>query len=70
VVDDMRRIAGNRFVADKVKLLLEEVPPGTPQDVPDPWYGAEPGYHSVFALIATACTQIVQRATTTQQKPV
>ncbi|WP_232373287.1 low molecular weight protein-tyrosine-phosphatase [Pinibacter aurantiacus] len=61
VVDDMRRIAKNKFDESKVELLLNELYPGKNMDVPDPWYGTEPGYHKVYALIEEACEVIVER---------
>jgi protein-tyrosine phosphatase len=61
VVDDMRRIAKNKYDAEKTALLLNELYPGQNRDVPDPWYGPEPGYHDVFALIEKACEAIVKR---------
>ncbi len=60
VIDDMKMIAGNKFDASKVDLLLNEIYPGENRDVPDPWYGAEPGYHKVFDLIDRACDALVQ----------
>ena len=61
VIDEMRRIACNRFDAAKVDLLLNEVKPGEHLSVPDPWYGPEPGYHEVYQLIDEACTAIVEK---------
>jgi len=61
VVDDMRRIAKNKFDESKVELLLNELYPGKNMDVPDPWYGTEPGYHKVYALIEEACEMIVEK---------
>jgi protein-tyrosine phosphatase len=61
VVDDMRRIAKNKFDESKVELLLNELYPGKNMDVPDPWYGTEPGYHKVYALIEEACEVIVEK---------
>lgn len=61
VVDDMRRIAGRQYDASKVELLMNEVHPGRNEDVPDPWYGPEPGYHEVYALLAAAADKIVAR---------
>ena len=61
VVDEMRRIAGSRFNAAKVDLLLNEVRPGEHLSVPDPWYGPEPGYHEVYRLIDEACDAIVKK---------
>jgi protein-tyrosine phosphatase len=66
VISDIRRIAGKKFNAQKVELLLNELYPGREMDVPDPWYGPEPGYHEVFALINRACEAIVQKYAITQ----
>jgi protein-tyrosine phosphatase len=38
---------------------MNELYPGKNMDVPDPWYGTEPGYHEVFAMIDKACDKIV-----------
>jgi protein-tyrosine phosphatase len=59
VVDEMRRIAGRQFEPAKVDLLLNECWPGSNREVPDPWYGPEPGYHEVFDLIDQACDKII-----------
>jgi protein-tyrosine phosphatase len=61
VLDDMRRIAGRAFEPAKVDLLLNEVHPGSNEDVPDPWYGPEPGYHEVYALIDAAADKIIAK---------
>jgi Protein-tyrosine-phosphatase len=61
VIDDMRRIARRDFDAPKVDLLLNELYPGKHMSVPDPWYGAEPGYHEVYELIDKACDSIIKR---------
>lgn len=61
VIDEMRYIAGNKFNEAKVDLLMNESFPGENRDIPDPWYGTEPGYHLVFDLIDNACTQIMTR---------
>jgi protein-tyrosine phosphatase len=62
VIDDMRSIAGKSFDEKKVDLLLNELYPGKNMDVPDPWYGPEPGYHEVYALIEKACEKVLQHA--------
>src|SRR5688572_30172432 len=59
VMDEMHRIAKNKFDASKVDLLLNELYPGKNKDVPDPWYGPEPGYHEAFKLIEKACDAII-----------
>src|SRR5262249_11210436 len=48
VIDEMKYIAGNKFDRSKVDLLLNELYPGENADIPDPWFGTEPGYHQVF----------------------
>jgi len=62
VIDEMRRIAGRQFDASKVDLLMNEVHPGRNEDIPDPWYGPEPGYHEVYALIDQAAEQMVAKS--------
>jgi protein-tyrosine phosphatase len=59
VVDDMKRIAKNKFDANKVDLLMNEVHPHTDLDVPDPWSGPESEYEEVFDMIDKACEAIV-----------
>lgn len=61
VMEEMRRIARNRFDEQKADLLMNVLHPGSQQDVPDPWYGTEPGYHEVYEMINKACDQIVER---------
>jgi len=64
VVADMRRIAKNKYDAEKVDLLMNELNTGQNRDVPDPWYGPEPGYHEVYKMIDAACDRIVEKALT------
>src|SRR5689334_19527613 len=61
VVVEMKRIAGAKWNPAKVDLLLNEVRPGKNESVPDPWYGTEPGYHDVYALINEACDHIIEK---------
>lgn len=63
VMDEMKRIAGKKFDAAKAELLMNEIYPGKNMDVPDPWYGPEPGYHEVFTLIDKACDAIIEKYT-------
>ncbi len=65
VLEEMKRIAGKKFDAHKADLLLNELNPGKDLDVPDPWYGPEPGYHEVFKLIDEACDAIIEKYTPT-----
>jgi protein-tyrosine phosphatase len=57
----MRIIARKKFNPEKTDLLLNEVYPGENLDVPDPWYGEEPGYHAVYEMIDRACEKIVEK---------
>jgi len=61
VIDEMKWIAKKKYDASKVELLMNELKPGKNLDVPDPWYGPEPGYHAVYKMIDEACEAIVNR---------
>jgi protein-tyrosine phosphatase len=61
VLTEMQRIARKDFDATKVELLMNELYPGKNMDVPDPWYGTEPGYHEVYAMIDKACDKIIEK---------
>lgn len=62
VANEMKQIAGKKYKTAKVDLLLNEIYPHQDRDVPDPWYGTEPGYHEVYKMIADACEAIVYKA--------
>lgn len=62
VIDEMRSIAKKNFDEKKVDLLLNELFPGQNVDVPDPWYGPEPGFHQAYKLIEEACEAIIKKA--------
>ena len=61
VLNDIRRIAKNKFDAGKVDLLMNEVYPGKNMDVPDPWFGPEPGYHEVYKMLDKVCDAIIDK---------
>ncbi len=60
VLDDIKSIAGEKFDEQKVDLFLNEQYPGS-REVPDPWYGPEPGYHEVYKIINKACEFIIKK---------
>jgi protein-tyrosine phosphatase len=60
VLDDIKRIAKDKYDPSKAGLFLNELYPGKNASVPDPWYGEEPGYHDVYKLIEEACEAIIQ----------
>jgi protein-tyrosine phosphatase len=59
VAEEMKRLSKRQYQAEKVDLLMNELYPGVNMNVPDPYYGAEPGYHEVFKMIDEACEQII-----------
>ena len=60
VMNDMKRIAGNKFDSEKNILFLEAMMPGHKMDVPDPWYGGEDGFIEVYTLIEKNCDKIIE----------
>lgn len=61
VIDEMKYIAKHRYDASKVDLLMNLLHPGKNQDVPDPWYGTESGYHEVYLMISQACDKLIEK---------
>jgi len=61
VLDEMKRIAKNKYDSSRVDLFLNELHPGQNASVPDPWYGPEPGYHEVYKLIDETCDRIIEK---------
>lgn len=61
VLDEIKRIAKDKFNPAKVDILMNEIYPGENMDVPDPWYGPEPGYHEVYKMIDRVCDTIISR---------
>ncbi len=60
VLYDIKKISGENYDSAKVELFLNELYPGQNMDVPDPWYGPEPGYHEVYELIDKACDALIE----------
>lgn len=67
VMEEMKRIAKNKFELSKVDLLMNELYPGKDMDVPDPYYGPETGYHEVYNMIEEVCDKIIQKYTSTRK---
>jgi len=61
VYEEMMLIGKGNGEASKTDLLLNEVYPGENRSIPDPWYGGEDGFHKAWALISSACTQIIKK---------
>ncbi len=60
VIEDMKEIAQECWLESKVALLLNEIEPGSNKSIPDPWYGTEPGYHTVYEMIDKACEKMIE----------
>jgi protein-tyrosine phosphatase len=57
---DVMRLARNRGDTEKVKLLLEALFPGSSEQVPDPYYGDEKDFETVFNMMDRACGEIIK----------
>jgi protein-tyrosine phosphatase len=67
VMEEIKRMARQKFDPKKADLLMNALYPGKDMDVPDPWYGPEPGYHEVYKLIDAACDAIIEEVTASRQ---
>ncbi len=54
VMDDIKSIVGKKFDENKVRMFL-----ANGNDVPDPWYGTESGYHEVYEIISIQCDALI-----------
>ncbi|WP_233589236.1 low molecular weight protein-tyrosine-phosphatase [Gynurincola endophyticus] len=63
VLDDIRRLTKAAFLQhhSKISLIMNELHPNEDLDVPDPWYGTEPGYHEVYEMLNNACNRIIEK---------
>lgn len=61
VLEDMKKIGGDKFDSKKTRLFLEEMMPGQLMDVPDPWYGGEDGFIETYDLIERNCDVIIEK---------
>ncbi len=61
VQENMLHICGNNDGVEKINLFLNEQYPNQNRSVPDPWYGNEDGYHTVFDIIKKGCETIIQK---------
>ena len=53
-------LARNEDDTGKVKLILNELEPGSDMAVPDPYYGGENGFEHVFQLLDKACEAMIR----------
>ena len=59
--DDVLALAQNDEQRKKVKLILDEIFPGENVDVPDPYYGGDGGFESVYKMLDQACNKIASK---------
>jgi protein-tyrosine phosphatase len=56
---EARQMAGSHWQPEKASLLLDLLHPGKKMSVPDPYYGKESDYHTVFQMISEACDAFI-----------
>lgn len=54
-------MARNESDKAKIDLILNELSPGSNQDVPDPYYGGDEGFEQVYRLLESASNTIVDK---------
>lgn len=59
VYNEIRRIGGGNADMSNVDHFLNELERGCNASVPDPWYGTEEGYHTVYDMIDKTCEAII-----------
>ena len=52
------KLARNNDDKNKVRMILNEVHPDMNYDVPDPYYGGNDGFETVYNMLDEACTEI------------
>ena len=57
--NEVCKLASSRSGLEKVKLILNELQPGSNKQVPDPYFGGEEGFEAVFQMLDKACDKII-----------
>jgi len=58
---DVLRLAKTEAHRNKVKLILDEMFPGENVDVPDPYYGMQNGFTTLYSMLDQTCDIIAQK---------
>ncbi len=58
---DVLSLARNSEDISKIKLILDAVPNIHETDVPDPYYGGDQGFETVYRMLDTSCNHIVSK---------
>jgi protein-tyrosine phosphatase len=61
VLEEIKIIAKDKYNAATVNLFLNAMSTNGNNDVPDPWYGEEDGYHEVYRIIEKGCDAIIKQ---------
>ncbi|NHM07329.1 low molecular weight phosphotyrosine protein phosphatase [Flavobacterium sp. CYK-4] len=59
--NDVLAMAKNDAQKSKVKMILNELFPGENVDVPDPYYGSQFGFDSVYEMLDETCDIIAKK---------
>lgn len=57
------KLARNNHDKSKVNMILNEIYPNMNYDVPDPYYGGNDGFETVYKMLDEACTIISKKLT-------
>ncbi len=61
--DDVMKYAKTDAQKQKVQLILNELFPGENVDVPDPYYGLQNGFDTVYEMLDETCDILAKRLT-------
>ena len=59
--NDVITLATNDIQKNKVQLILNELFPGENVDVPDPYYGSQFGFETVYSMLEETCENIAEK---------
>ena len=59
--NDVLELSKNQEHRKKVQLILNELFPNENVDVPDPYYGVQNGFDSVYQMLDEACDIIAKK---------
>lgn len=58
---DVLRLADDEEDKQKVEMIINVVTPGKNQVVPDPYFGGDEGFDTVYKMLDEACEKIIQQ---------
>lgn len=57
--DNHAHLAAMGAPADRLRLLMDYAPDAAHDEVPDPYYGGEEGFETVYGLVDAACDRLL-----------